>query len=299
MEDKKTTDKVNGEAREGGLGHTKPVEAPAKVEAKDTKPVADLEQSRKTEAPKETPKTVAPQAAAGPKKFPPRRPGGFKKPGGFRRPGGRRRMPEKPKDDFDQKVLDLARVTRVMAGGKRMKFRATMVIGDRKGKVGVGVAKGADVAAAIQKSIAKARKNIIEVPIIDGTVPHEVRINEHSAKLMLRPARKGSGIKAGGVMRIVLELAGIKDVVAKILGTNNKVNNAKATIKALNSFVPQAVAAAKASKPKQEVPKAVAPKFVKKFTPKPQQAPKKVAPKAEGLEQSRKAEEVKKDKESK
>ncbi|MBT4209299.1 MAG: 30S ribosomal protein S5 [Candidatus Komeilibacteria bacterium] len=197
-------------------------------------------------------------------------------------------MPEKPKDDFDQKVLDLARVTRVMAGGKRMKFRATMVIGDKKGKVGIGVAKGADVAAAIQKAVAKARKAIIEVPIIEGTVPHEVRINDHSAKIMMRPARKGSGIKAGGVMRIVLELAGIKDVVAKILGTNNKVNNAKATIKALNSFVPQAVAAAKASKPKV-APKAVTPKFVKKFIPKPQQAPKKEALKAKEVKKEDKA----------
>jgi small subunit ribosomal protein S5 len=280
MEDKKTKDKVNGEAREGGLGHTKPAEAPAKVEAKDTKPA---------EAPKEAKKTETAKPIVGAKKFPPRKPGGFKKPGGFRRPGGRRRMPDRPKDDFEQKVLDLARVTRVMAGGKRMKFRATMVIGDKKGQVGIGVAKGADVSAAIQKAVAKARKNLIEVPILNGTVPHEIRINEHSAKLMVRPARKGSGIKAGGVMRVVFELAGIKDVVAKILGTNNKVNNAKATVKALSSFVPQAVAAAKAAKPKV-VPKAVAPKFVKKFTPKPQRAPKKEAPKAE---------EVKKDKESK
>ncbi|MFA6307992.1 MAG: 30S ribosomal protein S5 [Patescibacteria group bacterium] len=181
------------------------------------------------------------------RKFPPR------KSGGFRGAGGRKKVSEKPKDDFDQRVLDLARVTRVMAGGKRMKFRATMVIGDKKGKVGIGIAKGADVSMAIQKSVAKARKNLIEVPIIEGTVPHEIHISDHSAKIMMRPARSGSGIKAGGVMRVVLELAGIKDVVAKILGTSNKVNNAKATIKALNSFVPQAVAAAKASNKTKQV----------------------------------------------
>jgi len=185
---------------------------------------------------KVTEATKAPEA----KKFPPRKSGNFRK-------GGKKKMSEKPKDDFDQRVLDLARVTRVMAGGKRMKFRATMVIGDKKGKVGIGIAKGADVSAAIQKAVAKARKKLIEVPIIEGTVAHEVRISDHSAKIMIRPARSGSGIKAGGVMRVVLELAGIRDVVAKILGTNNKVNNAKATIKALNSFVPQAVAASKAS----------------------------------------------------
>ena len=214
---------------------------------KDNKPAEGLEQGRKAAAPNKAAAKVPEQNRGEAKKFPPKKPGGFRRPGGFRKPGGRRRMSEKPKDDFDQKVLDLARVTRVMAGGKRMKFRATMVIGDKKGKVGIGIAKGADVSIAIQKAVAKARKNLIEVPIIEGTVPHEVRITEHSAKLMLRPARSGSGIKAGGVMRIVLELAGIKDVVAKILGTNNKVNNAKATIKALNSFVPQAIADAKAT----------------------------------------------------
>ncbi|RJR10331.1 30S ribosomal protein S5 [Candidatus Parcubacteria bacterium] len=157
-------------------------------------------------------------------------------------------MPEKVKDEFEQKILDLARVTRVMAGGKRMKFRATMVIGDKKGRVGLGIAKGIDVSMAISKAVTKAKKHLIHVPIVDGTVPHEVRVSDHSAKLMIRPARSGSGLKAGGVMRIVFELAGVKDIVAKILGTSNKVNNAKATIKALNSFVPQAVVHAQAKK---------------------------------------------------
>jgi len=214
-------------------------------------------EDNKTKEIKATTEITTPKNVAGAKKFPPRKPGGFKRPGGFRKPGGKKRMPEKPKDDFDQKVLDLARVTRVMAGGKRMKFRATMVIGDKKGKVGIGIAKGADVSIAIQKAVSKARKNIIEVPIIEDTIPHEVHISDHSAKLMMRPARKGSGIKAGGVMRIVLELAGVKDVVAKILGTSNKVNNAKATIKALSSFVPQAVAAAKANTKAQFTPKPI------------------------------------------
>ena len=156
-----------------------------------------------------------------------------------------------PADDFEQKIVDLARVTRVMGGGKRMKFRACMIVGDKKGKVGMGLAKGADVAMAIGKSVAKAKKEIIEVPIIEGTIPHEVNIKFKSAKIMIKPAKHGSGIKAGGVVRIILELAGIKDAVAKILGTNNKVNNAKATVMALNSFLPKA---AKDAKPvKKEV----------------------------------------------
>ncbi|MFA6466900.1 MAG: 30S ribosomal protein S5 [Patescibacteria group bacterium] len=224
-------------------------------------------EDKKTKEATEIQATVAPIESATSKKFPPRKKGGFKKPGA-------RKTPEKPKDDFEQKVLDLARVTRVMAGGKRMKFRATMVIGDKKGKVGLGIAKGADVSMAIQKAVAKARKNIIEVAIIDGTVPHEVRISNHSAKLMLRPARQGSGIKAGGVMRIVFELVGIKDVVAKILGTSNKVNNAKATIQALSSFVPQAVTAAKsrAANKKVFVPQPA----IKRPPFKPQAAPKKI-----------------------
>lgn len=178
---------------------------------------------------------------------------GGKKP--MRRPMRSRRPDrgDKPRDDFEQKMVDLARVTRVMAGGKRMKFRACMVIGDKKGKIGVGIAKGVDVAAAIQKAVAKARKNIIHVPIVNGTIPHEVNIKEKSSRLMMKPGKKGSGIKAGGVMRIVLELAGVKDVVGKMLGTNNKINNTKTAVKALNSFIGQ-------SEVKSDMPKKVAPR---------------------------------------
>ncbi len=162
----------------------------------------------------------------------------FRKTGGGGRPP--RRRADKPSDEFEQKIVDLARVTRVMAGGKRMKFRACMVIGDKNGRVGVGLAKGADVSMAISKSVTKAKKNIVSVPLVDGTIPHEVYIKNKSARIMLRPAKKGSGIKAGGVVRIVLELAGIRDVVAKIFGASNKINNANATILALTSFVPAA-----------------------------------------------------------
>ncbi len=158
---------------------------------------------------------------------------------------GRFKRKEKEQDEFEQKIVDLARVTRVMAGGKRLRFRACMIIGDRKGRVGLGIAKGADVAIAIGKAISKAKKNIVYVPIIDGTVPHEVEIKNKASRLLIKPGRKGSGLKAGGVLRIVLELAGINDIVAKIMGTNNKINNAQTALMALTSFKPEAVAKAK------------------------------------------------------
>ena len=164
----------------------------------------------------------------------------------MRKPFRKGRKPfKKPAEEFEQKIVDLARVTRVMAGGKRMRFRTCMVIGDKKGRVGLGIAKGADVALSVGKAVTQAKKHVINVPIVNDTIPHEVNIKLGASKIMMKPGRKGAGIKAGGVVRIVLELAGVKDVVAKILGTNNKVNNAKATIKALNSFIPQAIDKAK------------------------------------------------------
>ncbi|MBT7552848.1 30S ribosomal protein S5 [bacterium] len=153
--------------------------------------------------------------------------------------GGRRpfkRGNDRERDEFQQKMVDLARVTRVMAGGKRMKFRACMVVGDGKGQVGMAVAKGADVADAINKSVGKAKKHLITVPIIDGTLPHQINLKFKAARLMMKPAKKGNGIKAGGVLRTVLDLAGVKDATAKILGSNNKVNNVTAAIQALSSF---------------------------------------------------------------
>ncbi len=150
-----------------------------------------------------------------------------------------RRGSDRPSDDMEQKIVDLARVTRVMAGGKRMKFRVAMIIGDRKGKVGFGLAKGIDVSAAISKAVTQAKKHMITVNIVDGTIPHVVTVKEKSARIMIRPAKKGSGIKAGGVVRIILDLAGIKDASAKILGAGNKINNSRATLMALSSFVPK------------------------------------------------------------
>lgn len=142
-----------------------------------------------------------------------------------------------PRDEFDQVTLDLARVTRVMAGGKRMRFRACVAVGDHKGRVGIGLAKGADVALAMNKASARARKNLIKINMTKtGTIPHMVRHKYGSARLLLKPAPIGSGIIAGSVLRQIFTLIGIRDVVGKILGTNSKINNAKALLQALVSM---------------------------------------------------------------
>ena len=109
--------------------------------------------------------------------------------------------------EFEQRIIDIARVTRVMAGGKRMSFRACVALGDTKGRVSFGVAKGADVSAAIEKASRKAKKGMITVPIVNATIPHDVRTKFGAAYILLKPAPQGSGVKAGGVMRTVLELA--------------------------------------------------------------------------------------------
>ena len=140
------------------------------------------------------------------------------------------------KDEFDQRILDIARVTRVMAGGKRMRFRACVAVGDKKGKVGIGLGKGADVSIAVSKAVDSAKKNMINVQIINKTIAHEVRCKFGAAKLLFKPARLGRGVIAGGIVRVILELTGIHNVTSKILGTSNKVSNAKCTIEALKKL---------------------------------------------------------------
>lgn len=146
-------------------------------------------------------------------------------------------MRERIKDEFDSKLLDLARVTRVSAGGKRMRFRAVVVVGDKKGKVGVGVAKGLDVAQAVEKSTRLAKKNLLLVPIVDNTIPHEVYNKFGAAKVLLKPQRSGRGLVAGGTVRVICTLAGIKNITSKTLGTTgNKLNNAFAVMGALRKL---------------------------------------------------------------
>lgn len=139
--------------------------------------------------------------------------------------------------EFDQYILDLARVTRVTEGGKHLSFRACVILGDRRGRVGYGVAKGKDVQFAVEKAGRQAKKNIITVPIIKETVPHPVLAKFKAARVILKPAPVGSGIIAGGAVRVVLDLAGIPNVSAKILSkTKNKIVIVKATLEALKGF---------------------------------------------------------------
>jgi len=143
----------------------------------------------------------------------------------------------RPVQEFEQQIVDLARVTRVMAGGKRMRFRACVVIGDKKGKVGWAVAKGADVTIAVNKAVAKAKKNMIKVIFVKDTIPHQVEVKFKAAKLMLKPAVAGTGIIAGGAARSVLEMVGMPNVYGKILsGTTNKLSIVQATFKALQAL---------------------------------------------------------------
>ena len=140
-------------------------------------------------------------------------------------------------DGLDTKMLDLARVTRVTGGGKRMSFRAVVVAGDRKGKMGIGIDKGKDVSQAIEKATSRAKKSMITVVTVNGTIPHQVEAKVGPAYILLKPQRQGRGLVAGGAVRIICELAGIRNVSSKILsGSKNKLNNARATMEALRKL---------------------------------------------------------------
>lgn len=141
---------------------------------------------------------------------------------------------EKPKDEFESKLLDLARISHTRAAGKKMRFRAVIIVGDKKGRVGLGVAKGGDVQLAVEKATRLSKKYLINVPIVNETIPHEVQAKVGAAEVLLRPQRKGRGLVAGGTVRVICTLAGIKNISSKILGnTGNKINNARAAIAAL------------------------------------------------------------------
>ncbi|MFA5184373.1 MAG: 30S ribosomal protein S5 [Patescibacteria group bacterium] len=137
---------------------------------------------------------------------------------------------------MEQRILEVARVTRVMAGGKRMNFRACVAIGDRKGNVGVGLGKGADVTMAVNKAVNRAKKSMVNVPMVNETIPHAVAHKMGAARLILKPAKKGRGVIAGGVTRAILELAGVSNITSKTLGSKNKINNARCTLEALASL---------------------------------------------------------------
>ena len=172
--------------------------------------------------------------------------------------------------EFDEQVIQIDRVTRVVKGGRKLRFRATVVIGNRKGKVGIGIGKSHEVTGAIQKAIAKAKKELITIILDENTIPHEVKIKFKSAKILLLPASPGTGIIAGGTVRKVVELAGIKDLLSKRYGTTNKVNNTKATFKALQSLKETPFMVRKATNSKKaEEAKAAKPALAEKTPKKP------------------------------
>lgn len=148
---------------------------------------------------------------------------------------GKRPLPKETKE-FEEAVIEVARVTRVVKGGRRMRFRATVVIGNKKGTVGYGLGKAAEVQMAIQKAVAKAKKTLIRVPIYKGTIPHQTQVKFKASVVFIKPASEGTGLIAGGALRQILELAGIKNVLSKSLGSNNRVNTAKAAYKALTKM---------------------------------------------------------------
>ena len=138
--------------------------------------------------------------------------------------------------EFDERIIALDRVTRVVKGGRRFRFRATAVVGDNKGMVGVGVGKGTDAPTSIQKAIAKAKKDMIQFSLNGTTIPHEIQVSSGGAVVFLKPASQGTGVIAGGAVRAVLEAAGVKDVLTKSLGSTNKINNSYATVEALSQL---------------------------------------------------------------
>lgn len=152
--------------------------------------------------------------------------------------------PSKPKSDLEDKVIEIRRVTKVVKGGRQFRFAATVVVGNRKGLVGLGTGKAHEMPDAVKKATQAASKNLIKVDLVDNrTISHDIIVKEGACKVMLKPAKEGTGVKAGGPVRDVLELAGVKDVLSKNLGSSTKINMARATLKCLaNQKLPSHVA---------------------------------------------------------
>ncbi len=187
---------------------------------------------------------------------------------------GQERRPRRPdmvpeEKQFDERVVHVDRVARVVKGGRRFRFRALVVVGDRKHRVGVGSAKGADVTAAVAKATEVAKKHFVTVQIHNATIPHEVEAKVSGARILIMPASPGTGLIAGGVVRTVLEVAGVSNALSKSLGSSNKTNTAYATVAALVSAAPASTWVTRRNK----APKATA-KVEKPATPAPKEAKK-------------------------
>ena len=216
----------------------------------------------------------------------------------------RRTLPKENKE-FEEEVIAIDRVTRVVKGGRRLRFRATVVIGDKKGRVGIGIGKSNEVTGAISKAITKAKKSLITIPLINDTIPHEIKHKFKAAKILLMPAAPGTGIIAGGAIRKVVGLAGIKNILGKSIGSNNKLSTTRATFEALGLLVENPYI----KKIEKEIPKVPEKEEVKKDEPKKEAkketkvekkktSPKNPTPKKETTpkaEPKAKKEEVKKD----
>lgn len=166
-------------------------------------------------------------------------------------------MPMEAKE-FEERVIGIDRVARVVKGGRRFRFRATVVVGDRKGRVGMGVAKAGDVTSAVSKAVAAGKKRLLQVPLSEsGTIPYEITARSGGAKVFLKPAGPGTGVIAGGAVRDVLEAVGVSDVLSKSLGSSNKINTTYATLAALRQVSEYAALHPQADKPQKPAKKLV------------------------------------------
>ncbi|WP_038051061.1 MULTISPECIES: 30S ribosomal protein S5 [unclassified Thermotoga] len=146
-------------------------------------------------------------------------------------------MKEIQYEEFEEKIIEIRRTSKVTKGGKNLSFRVVAIVGNKNGKVGLGIGKAREVPEAIRKAISAAKRNIIEVPVINGTIPHEVVGKQDASKVLLRPAAPGTGIIAGGTVRAVVELAGIQNILTKSLGSTNPLNLALATMNGLKNLL--------------------------------------------------------------
>jgi len=153
-----------------------------------------------------------------------------------RNPRNNREQAPPEEKQFDERVVNIDRVARVVKGGRRFRFRALVVVGDKKGKIGIGIAKGADVTTAVAKAVEVAKKHFVEINLYKGTLPHEAEAKVGGSHILVKPASAGTGLIAGGVVRTVLEVTGVSNALSKSLGSSNKINTAYATIAALQSI---------------------------------------------------------------
>lgn len=195
----------------------------------------------------------------------------------------RRPRDEEPKE-FEEVVINIDRVSRVVKGGRRFRFKALVVVGDKKKRVGIGVSKGTDVQTAVMKATSVAKKNVVEIPIFNTTIPHDVSAKVGGAKVLLMPASPGTGIIAGGTVRAIINVTGINNLLSKSLGSTNKVNAAYATIDALTQLKPKSqwVTTELEDATPQKAQKATASKTKSATTPKAKTATKKSTKKTEG-----------------